>query len=100
MGDSFHQLEDLVSPFFDLGLGIDIFSALLLFVVSLPLFDLDDLLNVGPSVVAGGSGVASVVMAGGACVVVSGGGASVVVVVSGGGITAGQKSGDAGVSSP
>ena len=39
--------EDLVPPFFDLAeLGIDIFSALLLFVVAFSLFDLDDLLNI------------------------------------------------------
>ena len=52
------NFEDLVSPFFDLALGIDIFSALLLFVVAFSLFDLDDLLdlNIGPSVVMSGRG--------------------------------------------
>ena len=53
------NFEDLVYPFFDLAwLGIDIFSALLLFVVAFSLFDLDDLLdlNIGPSVVMSGRG--------------------------------------------
>ena len=91
-------LFESISPFVAiLAMASPCFSVLAIgwgfFVLAFPLLLLDDLLNIGLLVVAGSGRGTSVVMG---ASVVSGGGASVVVE----GITAGQKSGDAGVSSP